>query len=88
MSLTYKVLLSSQSKKVFKKLDKSTSRRIIEAIEKIQKPVTESPHIKKIRNQEGLYRLRVGNYRVLFELYEDILLILVVKIGSRGDVYK
>ena len=50
-------------------------------------------HIKKMEGYENRYRLRVGDYRVIYEIRncnepEITLLILVVEIGSRGDIYK
>ena len=34
------------------------------------------------------YRLRVGDYRVIYEIHDDELILVVIKVGSRGDVYK
>ena len=44
--------------------------------------------IKKLKWYENRYRLRVWKYRILFEKYEDKLIILVIDIWSRWDVYK
>ena len=44
--------------------------------------------IKKLKWYENRYRLRVWKYRILFEKYEDKLVILVIDIWSRWDVYK
>ena len=44
--------------------------------------------IKKLKWYENRYRLRIWKYRVLFEKYEDKLIILVIDIWSRWDVYK
>jgi mRNA interferase RelE/StbE len=44
--------------------------------------------VKKLVGMENLYRLRVGDYRVVYTLDDTILLILVVKIAHRKDVYK
>ncbi|WP_341326405.1 type II toxin-antitoxin system RelE/ParE family toxin [Methylotuvimicrobium sp. KM2] len=43
--------------------------------------------IKKLEGRDGL-RLRVGGYRALYRQLDDVLVIDVIKIGSRGDVYK
>ena len=43
--------------------------------------------IKQLSGREG-YRLRIGNWRALYHIEEDQLIIEVVKIGPRGDVYK
>ena len=38
--------------------------------------------------EEELYRLRVGDYRVIYQIRDKVLLVLVVKIGHRKDVYR
>ena len=42
----------------------------------------------KLRGGDDLYRLRVGNYRIIYQVKNDQLLILVVKIGHRKEVYR
>jgi mRNA interferase RelE/StbE len=42
----------------------------------------------KLRGLESTYRIRVGNYRVLYQVYDDELVVLVVKLGDRKDVYR
>jgi len=45
------------------------------------------PAAKKLRNRSG-YRVRVGDYRILYEVDEGTVVILVVMIGHRRDVYR
>ncbi len=51
-------------------------------------PFREDADIKKLTGPSGLYRLRVGSYRVAYRVEDGELLILVVKIGDRRDVYR
>ena len=71
---------SKQALKFLKKLDKPTIKRIISAIEMLP-----SGDVKKLKGKEG-YRLRVGDFRVIFDKYGNVL--YIIKIGNRGQVYK
>ena len=42
----------------------------------------------KLAGTDRLYRVRVGNYRVVYEVHDDRLLVLVIKVGHRRDVYR
>lgn len=44
--------------------------------------------VKKVKGIEDTYRIRVGEYRVIYEIYDNILLVTVVKVGHRSDIYK
>lgn len=50
-------------------------------------PYSPSHNVKKLVNREG-YRLRIGDWRVIFEINDGQLLILVMELDTRGDVYK
>ena len=43
---------------------------------------------KALKGVLSLYRIRVGDYRIIYQIQEAALLVLVVRIGSRGDVYR
>ncbi len=44
--------------------------------------------VKKLKGIENTYRIRVGEYRVIYEICDDVLLVTVVKVGHRSDIYK
>lgn len=50
-------------------------------------PYAPNNEVKKLQGREG-YRLRVGKWRVLYEIRDDQLIILVVDIGPRGGIYR
>ena len=76
-------------KKIFK-LNPLLRVRIAKYIDKLEyfDDVFDTLDIKKLKWYENRYRLRVGKYRILFEKYEDKLVILVIDVWSRGDIYK
>ncbi|WP_405912417.1 type II toxin-antitoxin system RelE/ParE family toxin [Streptomyces sp. NBC_00963] len=51
-------------------------------------PYREDADIKKLTGPSGLYRLRVGSYRVAYQVEDGELVILVVKVGDRRDVHR
>lgn len=51
-------------------------------------PYREDADIKKLTGPSGLYRLRVGNHRIAYRVEDGELVVLVVKIGNRRDVYR
>ncbi len=43
---------------------------------------------KKLADTESLYRLNEGDYRIVYQVEDDVLLVLIIRIGHRGDVYR
>ena len=50
-------------------------------------PYPDHPNAKKLQGREG-YRLRVGDWRVIYTIQNEQLMIIVLKVASRGEVYK
>lgn len=46
------------------------------------------PHSKKLTGSTDSYRIRVGDYRIVYSVYKDILVIEVVRVGHRQRIYK
>jgi len=82
--LTYHVIFSDLALKQLRKLDRETGQRIISTLERIR--IRPDAYVKKLVGDEG-YRLRVGNYRVILDLDKEKLIILVLTIGQRRNVY-
>ena len=83
--MSYEIEFTDLSRKQFHKLEKETQERIIKALERIR--IRPETHVKKLVGDPG-YRLRVGEYRVILDIIKDKLIILVIKIGHRKNVYK
>ena len=81
-----KITYSRQAKKTLKRMPTKMAQNILAHIEKVaQNPVRTDMDIKKLQGRNG-YRLRVGDYRVIYTAEGFVL--AVEKIGPRGDVYK
>jgi len=77
---------SKDAFKGYKRLDASTKWRIDRVLSMLLKG--ERIDLKPIQGTEDIYRIRVGNSRVLIKKIIEDRVYLVIKIGSRGDVYK
>lgn len=88
--MSYKVEFTEKSKKQLKKMDRATAALIIGWLEKnIQG--CDNPRIpgKSLSaNRSGQWRYRIGDYRVITEIEDNKLIVLVITIGHRRDIYK
>jgi len=73
-------------KKDLKRINRSDIPRILDAIDDLQ--YDPKPQGSKKLVNEDLYRIRVGVYRILYEIYEGKLIVHIVKVGHRTSIYK
>ncbi|MCC8397958.1 MAG: type II toxin-antitoxin system RelE/ParE family toxin [Rickettsia endosymbiont of Labidopullus appendiculatus] len=84
----YDIKFTKQAIKDLHQIPKNYAFLIIKKIKQLTvNPYNTVLDIKRLKNIEIAYRLRVGNYRVIYEIEDKKLLINVIKIQSRGDVY-
>lgn len=83
--MNYKVRWDSRSKEFLKKIDKTNAQRIIKKVNSI---LDDPKHYLESLVDINGYKLRVGDYRALIDLYEDDKLIDILLIGHRKDIYK
>ncbi|XID96090.1 type II toxin-antitoxin system RelE/ParE family toxin [Paenibacillaceae bacterium WGS1546] len=75
--------------KYLNKLDLNAKQRLSSHLELLsENPRNPELDIKKLKSESSVYRLRVGNYRILYTIEDNRLIIIVINIGPRGDVYK
>ena len=79
-----KIQIDKPAMKFLAKQPKPQQERLLRAIYKLPN----EGDIKAMVGYDGLYRLRVGAYRVLFTVENAILTVHVLQIGNRGDIYK
>ena len=81
----YKIEIKKSATKEIEKLPKNVLKRVIE---KIQSLGTEPrPHGCKKLTADEKYRVRVGNYRILYRIEDEVLVVIVVKVGHRKEIY-
>ncbi len=82
----YSIIFNSKAEKQFKRLDKETQRRISLFIDRIK--VRPFSHDIKRFVGTRFYRARVGKYRLLLDIFQNKLIIVIIEIGLRGKIYK
>jgi mRNA interferase RelE/StbE len=83
--VTYRIELRPAAVRALKKLDPPIRRRIQGAITLLAEE-PRPPAARALRGRPGL-RIRVGDYRIIYTVTDDVLLIVVVTVGHRRDVY-
>jgi mRNA interferase RelE/StbE len=92
--LPYSVELHGSAERTLARLSKPMRRRVARAIDALAEDPHPADPKKKLRGQghppanEVLYRIRVGQFRIIYTVDDDVLRVLVVQIGSRGDICK
>ncbi len=85
--MIYQIIVSPVAAKSLKSLPRDMKKRIdakLFALAKKPRP----PDAKILHGQHGLLRVRVGDYRIIYKIKDDRLLVLIVKIGHRKDIYR
>jgi mRNA interferase RelE/StbE len=87
--MTYSIEFDKSAYKYLQRLDKPTRTRIVRHLQILcEDPFDSELNIKRMKGTTSDYRLRIGDYRVIYTAEDTALKIYVIKIGSRGDVYK
>jgi len=81
----YEIEFSITAEKQFKNLEKSIQIRILSVLERIR--IRPYPHVKKLVGSP-FFRLRVGEYRVILDIKNDKLIVFVIEVGHRKNIYK
>ena len=84
--MIYSVSIKQSAAKALAKIERDDRLRIIEAIDQLKVNPAAGGVLKG--EYAGLRRIRVGNYRVVYEVQDQQLVILVVRIGHRREVYR
>ncbi|WBQ10734.1 type II toxin-antitoxin system RelE/ParE family toxin [Hyphomonadaceae bacterium ML37] len=77
--MTLQIVIAKAAAKELRQLDRSTQARMIQALERLQRD-PRPRGAKKLKGEDGLLRLRVGDFRVIYHVYEErVIIVLLIK---------
>lgn len=79
----YQIVIKKQAKKFIDRLPLNERRRVVAAIEQLPN----GEDIKKLKGHSDLLRLRVGDYRIIYTVDHGELIVMVIDVGNRGQIY-
>jgi len=85
--MKYKVQILPKVMKILGKFDKALAYRMMQKIDSLEVDPRQNGSIK-LSGRENSYRTRVGSYRILYEIYDKKVLVVVIDVDHRKDVYK
>ncbi|MEH1795696.1 MULTISPECIES: type II toxin-antitoxin system RelE family toxin [unclassified Nostoc] len=85
--MSYEVEIAPAAKRQIKKLPYDVQQKVVAKLEQL---AFEPRHdgVKKLEGSDNLYRVRLGKYRIIYEIQDGFLLVTVVKVKHRSDVYR
>ena len=84
----YRVRYRSSAVKILRRMPSNVVKTVVGKINQLaENPYAPNNNITRLTGESG-YRLRVGDWRVLYEIDDDTLVIEIIKIGPRGGVYR
>lgn len=85
--MAYEIQLTSRAQKSLKKLEKRVLVKIASLIDSLENDPRPNG-VKKMKGHDNRYRVREGDYRVVYQIDDGKLLILIIDLGHRKDIYR
>lgn len=87
--MKYAFEFTAAARRQIRDIEQSTALRILYALSRLgDDPYREDADVKKLSGHDGLYRLRVGAYRIAYTIDDGKLIILVIEVGQRREIYR
>ena len=83
----YTIEIAPAAERALKKLQADIQKRIIKALLKLEADPRPAD-VKKLSGEDDLYRIRVGDYRIVYQIQDNKLVVLVVRVAHRREVYR
>jgi mRNA interferase RelE/StbE len=84
---SYSVEVSATAEKQIRRLERQDQIRVLRAVRDLARE-PRPRGCRKLRGYEDVWRIRVGTFRILYSVESDRLLVLVLKVGRRKDIYR
>ena len=85
--MPWRVILAPAAERQLRALPEGVERRIVRRLRALRAE-PRPPGCLKLKGREDAYRLRVGDYRIIYRIEAAVLVVLVIEIGHRRDVYR
>ena len=85
--MPYSIAYKPSAAKALRKVHTTQQKRIVRAIEALAM-TPRPPGAMQLAGGDGELRIRVGDYRIIYDIEDNVLVVLVLRIGHRGDVYQ
>ena len=82
--MSYKILIEKPARKFIEKQSANQQKRILKAIAGLP----DNGDIKQLKGETSYFRLRVGDYRIIYRVERNVLTVIVTNAGNRGQIYK
>jgi mRNA interferase RelE/StbE len=83
----FRVIIKPSAEKQLDRLPANVRRRVLDALESLcDQP--RPPGCVKLKGEDDVWRIRVGTYRIVYSIHDDKLIVLVVRVAHRKDVYR
>jgi mRNA interferase RelE/StbE len=83
----YAIEFKPSADKALKRLPAEAQRRIVAAVERLAENPRPTGAVK-LQGEERTYRLRVGDYRVIYDIHDEMLIVVVLRVAHRKDAYR
>lgn len=83
----YQIIYKKSVEKDLRKIDTATQKQIVERVG-ILASEPRPDGAAKLRGEKDLYRIRLGDYRIIYQIIDSVLVVRIIKIGHRKEIYR
>ncbi|QPN62303.1 type II toxin-antitoxin system RelE/ParE family toxin [Synechococcus sp. CBW1004] len=85
--MTYRIEFVRSAARAYARLDPVSRRRVDRELERLRE-APRHPGVVRLQSEESIHRVRIGDLRLLFSIEDEVLIVLIVRLGQRGSVYR